>query len=97
MNVLVISTGQPAIEWLALAISIRGHTPLRAADGPAALTRLTEQPCQLVILDEIEGGDDERLELCRQLRALPEMRTTPIWVTAGADDLAGIVMAIDAG
>jgi GGDEF domain-containing protein/ActR/RegA family two-component response regulator len=97
VNVLVVSDGQPAVEWLALAIAIRGHTPLRAADGQTALTQLAQQDCQLVIIDQIESGDAVRLDLCRQIRALPDMRTTPIWVTADPDEPTGIVAAIDAG
>ncbi len=68
-----------------------------AADGTAGLTQLAVQKPGVVILDWMMPGMDG-LEVCRQLRALPEpLRYTPVIMLTAKGDAMDRVLGLELG
>ena len=80
---ILVVDDEPAItKLLRRVLEGEGHEVVVAADGQAALDRLSERRPDLVILDL----DMPRLggfEVCRRLKAAPETRLLPVLVLTG--------------
>jgi putative two-component system response regulator len=73
-----------------------GHDVIVAADGAAALDAVQRQRPDVVLLDVAMPVLDG-LEVCRRLKADPDMRLTPIVLVTGQTDLADRIRGIEAG
>jgi two-component system phosphate regulon response regulator PhoB len=84
--VLVVEDEAPLVTLLRYNLEKSGFRVDEAGDGNEALTKITESPPDLVLLDwmlpTLSG-----IELCRQLRRRPATRSLPvIMLTARAED-----------
>lgn len=84
-------------EVVRYALDRAGHTVYEAADGQAALARLTEGGVDAVVLDivmpELDG-----LEVCRRLRALPPpLGAVPVLFLSSRDDELDRVLGLELG
>ncbi len=84
--VLVVEDEAPLVTLLRYNLEKSGFRVDEAGDGNEALTKITESPSDLVLLDwmlpTLSG-----IELCRQLRRRPATRSLPvIMLTARAED-----------
>jgi two-component system phosphate regulon response regulator PhoB len=73
-----------------------GYRVERAADGEEGLLKIAEEIPDLILLDwmlpKVSG-----VELCRQLRARPETRRTPVLMLTARSDDADKVRGLDTG
>ncbi|HYP52477.1 MAG TPA: ATP-binding protein [Pyrinomonadaceae bacterium] len=73
-----------------------GHRVIHAGDAPAAMRKLHQERCDLILLDvELPGVDG--LALCRLLRAQAATRRLPIIIISAYDDEEHKVGAFAAG
>jgi predicted signal transduction protein with EAL and GGDEF domain/FixJ family two-component response regulator len=73
-----------------------GFQVIDADDGNAALTLFREREPDAVLLDVVMSGIDG-YEVCRRIRSLVDLRSVPILMMTGRDDLASIDAAYHAG
>ena len=95
-SVLVVDDDRTLCTLASEALGAAGFAVETAADGEAALALLETFRPDLILLDVLLPGIDG-IALCRQLRAAPETRDTPICIMTGLDDLASIQQAFEAG
>lgn len=67
-----------------------------AASGQEALTKLSLQPADIVLLDLLMPGMDG-FEVARRIRVMPGLERTPIVVISALESMESIVQAIEAG
>ncbi|MCU4159042.1 phosphate regulon transcriptional regulator PhoB [Acidiphilium sp. AL] len=84
--VLIVEDEAPLVTLLRYNLEKQGFRVDEAGDGTEALTKITESPPDLLLLDwmlpTLSG-----IELCRQIRRRPAMRGLPvIMLTARAED-----------
>jgi two-component system phosphate regulon response regulator PhoB len=94
--VLIVEDEAPLVTLLRYNLEKQGFRVEDTGDGGEALTRITETPPDLLLLDwmlpTISG-----IEVCRQLRRRPASRTLPIiMLTARAED-QDAVRGLDTG
>jgi diguanylate cyclase (GGDEF)-like protein/PAS domain S-box-containing protein len=73
-----------------------GFATVMAADGASALTCFRKRQPELVLLDLAMPGMDG-LTVCREIRALPEGKYTPMLMMTALDDTESIHHAFEAG
>jgi DNA-binding response OmpR family regulator len=95
-SVLVVDDERTLCTLASDALGAAGFSVQTAADGEAALKLLETFRPDLILLDVLLPGVDG-IALCRQLRAAPETRDTPICMMTGLDDRASIQRAFEAG
>ena len=84
--VLIVEDEAPLVTLLRYNLEKQGFRVEDAGDGGEALTRITEAPPDLLLLDWMLPTMSG-IELCRQLRRRPATRTLPIiMLTARAED-----------
>lgn len=84
-KILIVDDDAMTVEMLSMALSLFGHSPLRAYRSEEALHEAATHHPDLILLDLMMPGVDGYQTL-KQLRALPEMRSSPILVvTASAE------------
>lgn len=95
MSRIAIVDDQPDICWaLAKLVGRMGHTALTLTSAEELLRQLSEEPCDLVILDVRLPGMDG-LEALAKLRQLPQ--PPPVIVMTAYGDLEVAVRALQAG
>ncbi|HQP10349.1 MAG TPA: response regulator [Candidatus Omnitrophota bacterium] len=76
-KVLIIDDEKNLVALVALHIRMAGHDPIYALDGEQGLLSAEEKKPDVIILDlmlpEIDG-----LEVCRRIRANPNIKDIPI-------------------
>ena len=77
-------------------LSADGHDVVLAPDGASALAAIHRQRPDVVLLDVAMPLVDG-LEVCRQLKADPATRLTPVVLVSGQTDLADRINGIEAG
>ena len=95
-SVLVVDDERTLCTLASEALGAAGFAVETAVDGEAALKLLETFRPDLILLDVLLPGVDG-ITLCRQLRAAPETRDTPICIMTGLDDRASIQQAFEAG
>lgn len=94
--VLVVEDEDALATLLDYNLDKEGFRVARAADGEEALLRLEEEGPDLVILDwmlpKVSG-----VEVCRQMRARPETRRTPVIMLTARGEEADKVRGLDTG
>lgn len=73
-----------------------GYEVVLACDGLEGVTRFEEVEPDLVLMDVMMPNMDG-FEACRRIRRLDRSEGTPIIMLTGADDIAAIAQAFDAG
>ena len=93
---LIVEDEAPLVTLLRYNLEKQGFRVEDAGDGGEALTRITEAPPDLLLLDWMLPTMSG-IELCRQLRRRPATRTLPIiMLTARAED-SDAVRGLDTG
>jgi diguanylate cyclase (GGDEF)-like protein len=95
-SVLVVDDERTLCTLASDALGAAGFSVQTAVDGEAALKLLETFRPDLILLDVLLPGVDG-ITLCRQLRAAPETRDTPICIMTGLDDRISIQQAFEAG
>jgi two-component system phosphate regulon response regulator PhoB len=94
--VLIVEDEAPLVTLLRYNLEKQGFRVEDAGDGGEALTRITEAPPELLLLDWMLPTMSG-IELCRQLRRRPATRALPIiMLTARAED-SDAVRGLDTG
>ncbi len=94
--ILIVEDEAPLVTLLRYNLEKQGFRVEDAGDGGEALTRITEAPPDLLLLDWMLPTMSG-IELCRQLRRRPATRTLPvIMLTARAED-QDAVRGLDTG
>ncbi len=94
-STIAVAEDDPSISnVLFRALSHEGYEVKRASDGAEALTMLTHQPADLVILD-ITMPYVDGLEVCRRLRAAGNSR--PVLMLTARTEIGDRVAGLDAG
>ena len=94
--VLCVDDDEVMLLLCTTALQARGFAIVQAARGEQALSLLSGEPPDAVVLDammpELDG-----FETCRRLRATPGFESLPVLMLTGLDDDASIQRAFDAG
>jgi len=95
-RLLIVEDEDALAALLDYNLSKEGFVTERAADGEEALLRVAESTPDLVILDwmlpKVSG-----VEVCRQLRARPETRATPVLMLTARGEESDRVRGLDTG
>ena len=84
MTKILVVDDEPAILDMILAIlREEGYTALAAESGPRALDLLPREQPDVLLLDLMMPGMDGR-EVCRRMRALPDLDNTRIVLISAA-------------
>jgi len=95
-SVLVVDDDRTLCTLASDALGAAGFSVETVVHGEAALALLETFRPDIILLDVLLPGVDG-ITLCRQLRAAPETRDTPICIMTGLDDRASIQQAFEAG
>ena len=95
-TLLIVDTDTSAREGLRSVLESAGHRTIAVGDAPAALSLLSKQTCDLVMLD-VELPEIDGLALCRLLRAQPSLKQLPLVVFSADDSEGRKVEAFTAG
>ena len=95
-RILVVDDQESNVQLLGDMLSQLGFEIVPVTDGEHALRRLIARPADLVLLDVLMPGLDG-FEVCRRIRARPELADIPIVFLSAADDKTFIVRALEAG
>jgi len=95
-RILVVDDQESNVQVLGDMLSQLGFEIVPVTDGEHALRRLMARPADLVLLDVLMPGLDG-FEVCRRIRARPELADIPIVFLSAADDKTFIVRALEAG
>lgn len=95
-KVLVVDDMPTNVILLARELSRHGYEVLKAYNGPQALEVARSERPDLILLDLVMPVMDG-IEVCRLLKADPEMRSVPIIMVSACDREDEIVRALDAG
>ena len=93
-RVLVVEDDDAIAEPLVRALGREGYDVVHAPSGEAALSRLAEEPCDLLVLDVGLPGIDG-IEVCKRAREL-RPRPAVLMLTARSSELDE-VLGLDAG
>jgi putative two-component system response regulator len=95
-TVLVVDDEPSVASYLSRILLREGYAVDIALDGHTALTRVAEQPPDLILLD-IVMPDLSGLEICRRLKNEPATRLTPIVLVSGLAEREQRLAGINAG
>lgn len=94
--ILIVEDELPQAELLQYNLEKSGFRTQTAHDGETALMRIEEGTPDLVLLDwmlpEVSG-----IEICRRLRARPDLKTLPIIMLTARGEEADKVLGLDVG
>jgi PAS domain S-box-containing protein len=94
--VLVVDDSAANRQLLRELLAADKYRVLEAADGPAALQLATETSPDLVLLD-VRMPTMDGYEVCRRLRADPQLAEVPVILLTSLDDRASRLAGIKAG
>jgi len=94
--VLVAEDEPPLVEVLTYNLGKAGFDTLTAMDGVTALDMAQQQRPDVVILDWMMPGKSG-IEVCRGIRAMPEVQGLPILMLTARGDEADRIEGLDAG
>ncbi|MBC2607174.1 response regulator [Pelagicoccus albus] len=76
-TIITVDDASTIRKMVGFTLKSAGHNVVEAADGMEALNTLKQRPVDLVITD-VNMPNMNGIDLTRQLRALPNYRSTPI-------------------
>jgi len=94
-RILLVEDSERAVRVI-LAVLGKLHEVEVEASVPAALARVAEKPCDLILVS-LNLATDDGLRLCSQLRAIERTRHLPIIVIAQPGEDARLLRALDMG
>jgi len=95
-KILIVDDELPARLALVTLLRREGYDVREATDGASALAECASFRPDLILLDIIMPGMDG-FEVCRQIKATPETRLTPIVLITGLSATEDRIHGIDAG
>lgn len=95
-KVLVVDDLEANLRLLEELLKAQGYDVLCAGDGNEALT-LVELERPDVIVSDVRMPKRDGFELCRELKASPDTRLTPVVLMTGSQEVEDRVRAIEAG
>jgi signal transduction histidine kinase len=95
-RVLVVDDQDPNRLLLRDMLEAQGHTVIEAADGSAALERVSESAPDVVLLDIDMPGMDG-FEVCRRLKAAPATASIPVLLVTALTQRDHRLLGIGAG
>jgi two-component system phosphate regulon response regulator PhoB len=95
-TILIVEDEAPLVTLLRYNLEKQGFRVEDAGDGGEALTRITEAPPDLLLLDWMLPTMSG-IELCRQLRRRPAMRQLPIIMLTARAEEQDSVRGLDIG
>ncbi len=95
-KLLLVEDDPDLLEILHLTFEREGYTLLLAKDGEEALRRAQRHGPDLVVLDVMLPGMDG-FEVCRRLRADPNLRRTLVLMVTARSEEADVVLGLGVG
>ena len=95
-KILVVDDEEDIRELLSIQLSREGYAVVCAATGDDALSKVVEDPPDLIILDLMLPGLDG-LDVCRELKADSRTARIPIIMLTGKGETADIVTGLELG
>ena len=95
-RVLIVEDEAPLVTLLRYNLEKEGFDVSEAADGEEALVRIAEHQPDIVLLDwmlPLVSG----IEVCRQIRRVPQTRTLPVVMLTARGEEADRVRGLDSG
>src|SRR5690606_1875148 len=90
--ILIVEDEADLVSTLEYNLEREGYQTRSAPTGQAGLDLARQEPCPDLVLLDIMLPDISGTEVCRQLRATPELKTTPIvFMTARSDEIDRVV------
>lgn len=97
MSTILIVDDEPSAQETLVAMLEGGDYQLELAqDGMQALKLLESVPVDLILLDVMMPGMDG-FEVCRRIRATPNLAEIPIVILSALDDRASLLRGIESG
>ena len=93
---LVVDDLPSNLDLLRRLLTAQGYRVLTAGDGQEALALMTREAPD-VILSDIRMPKQDGFELCREVKASPETRLTPVVLMTGMEESTDRLRAIEAG
>jgi adenylate cyclase len=95
-RILIVDDTQATRELLSRRLEREGHTIMEAENGRSALSRIAEEPFDLVLLDMMMP-DINGYEVLTQLKADVRFRHIPVIILSAFDEIDSAVRCIEAG
>ena len=95
-QIIIADDNRAVVLYLSELIKRLGHEPIQCANGEEALTRFIEHHPDMLLLDN-EMPVMNGLEVCREIRKLPEGGHVPIIMISAHNSDADIMAGLDAG
>jgi signal transduction histidine kinase len=95
-SILIVDDSQSARETLLAALDAQGYQLVTAGNGPEALQLASQIRPDLILLDVMMPAMDG-FEVCRHIRATPELAEVPIVLLTALDDHASLLKGLEAG
>jgi signal transduction histidine kinase len=95
-TILIVDDAPSALETLLSVLDGQGYQLAAAQNGSEALQRAAQIKPDMVLLDVMMPGMDG-FEVCRRLRATPELAEVPIILLTALDDHASLLKGLEAG
>jgi len=95
-RILVVEDEDALCTLLEYNLEAADFTPVIVRDGDEALLRLREETFDLAILDWMLPGTSG-IEICRQIRAMPDTRTLPVIMLTARGEEDDRVRGLDTG
>ena len=95
-TILAVDDNADNRELLTRYLERSGHEVVVASSGTEALARLADRPVDVMLLDLIMPGMDGN-QVLRRLKEDPALRSIPVIVISGRQDMDGIIDCIEAG
>src|SRR5580700_10785386 len=95
-KILIVDDEMAARSGLSTLLRREGFEVHEASDGSSALAQCASSVPDLILLDIVMPGIDG-FDVCRQLKASPEMRLTPVVLITGLSATEDRIKGINAG
>jgi signal transduction histidine kinase len=95
-RVLAVDDSATFRERISAALDADGYEVITASSGEDALVRLGEQAFDAILLDMVMPGMSGD-EVCRRIRARPELRAVPLLMLTACDGTDPVIVALRAG
>src|SRR3954469_12861866 len=95
-KVLVVDDVADNVKLLAYELTDHGYEVVTAFDGLQALEVAVAERPDVILLDIMMPGMDG-IEVCRRLKADPELQSTPVILVSALDRQDDVVRGLDAG
>lgn len=95
-RILVVDDDSDTRSIVSSSIGVLGFSVVEAVDGEDALHKFVAHPPDLVLLDVMMPRKDG-IEVCVEMRALPEGQYVPILMLTARDSVKDKVVALDGG